>query len=312
MKKIVAKSNNRKLPTLCIAVCALNEESNIGNLLESIITQKEEGYKLKKILAISDGSTDNTVATVKKFASRKLVLKSYKKRMGKSYRLNEIFAAHESDILVITDADVIFSHPLVVSELIKPLVKSKNVRLTGGNPTPMKAITFTEKAIQCTLNAYIPLRKVLKGGNNAFSATGRLMGIRKELAAKIHEPSDTISNDGYIYFSCLINNFQYRYVEKAHVTFRSPQSLSDQIKQSSRFAATYERMKMYFPHDLVDREYYIPSDLLMRQMLKQFVKHPILCTYIFVVNKYCHLRALILKTKINAIWDLVYTTKRLN
>ncbi len=312
MSKQITKSSSQKLPTVCIAVCALNEESNIGNLLASVVSQKEVGYKLKKILVISDGSTDNTVPTVKKFTSKKLVIKSYKKRMGKSYRLNEIFATHDSDILVITDADVIFEHSLVVSEIIKPIVKNKNVGLAGGNPTPMTPQTFTEKAIQCTLNAYIPLRKVLKGGNNALSATGRLMAIRKELVAKIHEPADTISNDGYIYFSCLINGFLYRYVETANVKFRSPQSLSDQIKQSSRFAATYERMKMYFPHELVDKEYYIPQNLLMRQMIKQFVKHPILCSYIFVVNKYCHLRAFILKTKINAIWDLVYTTKKLS
>ena len=56
--------------TITIAICALNEEANIGKLLDSIMIQEEEGYKLEKILVISDGLTDRKVEIEKKFRQK--------------------------------------------------------------------------------------------------------------------------------------------------------------------------------------------------------------------------------------------------
>ena len=54
--------NNQK-PTIEIGIPALNEEANIGYLIESLLKQDKSGYELKRILVSSDGSTDRTVET---------------------------------------------------------------------------------------------------------------------------------------------------------------------------------------------------------------------------------------------------------
>lgn len=309
MKK---QASSKNLPTVTVAVCALNEESNIKKHLESILMQNEEGYKLKQILAISDGSTDKTADIMKSFASKIVTPKIYKDRIGKSSRLNEIFAAFDSDYLVMTDADVIFAVPNVISELIAPMETDERVGLVGGHPEPMPAVTLLEKAVNVTLEAYIPLRKILKDGHNVLSATGRIMALRKQFAKAIKEPKETISNDGFIYFSSVIMGWKYRYAPKAKVLFRSPQTLHDHVNQNTRFDATQQYMKRYFPADVVDREYYIPKHLLRTQMIKQFIKHPVLCSYIFFINAYCRLNAKVNISKINSLWEVVYSTKRVS
>ena len=54
-----------KLPTVTIATIACNEEANIKKFLESVLDQKEKGFKISTILVISDGSTDHTVKIAK-------------------------------------------------------------------------------------------------------------------------------------------------------------------------------------------------------------------------------------------------------
>lgn len=302
---------NKKNLTITIAICALNEASNIGPLLTSIMSQKQVGYTLEKILIISDGSTDDTVKIIRSFKSKLIEVKDYKKRIGKSRRLNEIYSTVKSDVVVQPDADVILTHNYVLRDIVRPFYESDKIGMTGGNAQPLPAKTFTEEAVNYTLKAYIPFRRTLRGGHNILSATGRLLAVRRELFEKIRVPADTIANDGFVYFCCKVNGFEYRYAHTAIVDFRSPQNLKDHINQNTRFLATPRWMKKYFPPTMVDAEYHIPSELIRSKMRKQLLKHPLHCTYIFFINKYCFVRSFILKNKINALWEIVYSTKRL-
>lgn len=298
-----------KIPTITIAVSAFNEERNIKEFLNSILSQKEEGFILKKILIISDGSTDRTVEIIKKINSKIIVVKDYKERIGKSSRLNEIYQGLTSDILVQSDADVIFSHPYVIRDIIRPLLTEPKVGMCGGHPKPTNGITFVEKAVNCTFNVYDGLRKTLNGGNNSLSADGRLLAFKKELVKKIVVPSDMIANDYYTYFCCLTLGYEYRYVESAVVFFRSPQTLKDHIKQNTRFLAAHIRMTRYFSKDLVYKESYIPFHVLFSKMAVEFLKHPILSSFIFITNFYTRLKAKSVESKLTAKWPMAYTTK---
>lgn len=301
-----------KKPTVTVAVSAYNEERNIKAFLRSILAQKEDGFKLKKILIVSDGSSDNTVKYARELKSSKIVVKEFKDRIGKSSCLNQIYKSINTDILVQSDADVIFAHEFVVRDLIQPLIRNKKVGMCGGNPMPLKGKTFIEKAINCTSVAYSEFRKKVRGGNNVFSADGRLLGYKKELVKKIKIPGDMIANDMYTYFCCLYLGYQYRYVESAVVYFRSPQTLKDHIRQNTRFRAAPIRMKKYFPKKLVEQEIVIPRNVFVLSLIKQFIRHPVLSLSIYIINKYCKLKATLIERRLTARWDMADTTKSLN
>ncbi len=300
-----------KKPTVTVAISAYNEEKNIKNFLESVLAQKEFGFEVNSIWIFSDGSTDRTVEFARAFKSKKIKLFNFKKRIGKSSRLNQIYSKLESDILIQSDADVIFAHPYVIYDIVQPLLNFKKVGMCGGNPNPLKAETFTEKAVNCTVNSFLPLRKELRGGNNIFSVDGRLLAYKKALVKQMSIPNDMIANDAYTYFLCITKGYFYKFCENAIVYFRSPQTIKDHIKQCSRFKAARLRMYRFFPPETVKAEQYIPRRILFENQFQQFVEHPVLCIYIFLVNAFCKYIAYRNEEKMNALWSIAKSSKML-
>ncbi|MBI3981075.1 glycosyltransferase [Candidatus Microgenomates bacterium] len=304
--KIISK------PTVTVAVSCFNEGENILPFLESVLKQKETGYVLEKILVYSDGSTDDTVKKAKSLNNSKIKIFAYKKRIGKSSHLNDIYQNLKSDILVQSDADVIFSYPYLITDLIKPFKENKSVGMTGGRTLPLPAVTFTEKAVGCSYRVYDQMRALIGKEHNVYTAIGQILAFKKELVKKINVPSNMTSNDSFTYFSCLTYGYKYRYVSQALVYFRSPRALRDHIRQGTRIAITSYRMFEYFKKELVEKEFALPRGLLITLMFKEFLRHPVLCSYIFLVNFYCKLKAKSPSQYSTAKWAIALTTKKLD
>lgn len=300
---------NRNIPTITVAISALNEQKNIANFLKSVLDQKEKGFRLKEILVHSDGSTDRTVEIARKINDKRIKLYEHKTRVGKSSRLNEIYRYTKTDFLIQSDADVIFAHSLVIHNLIQPLIKSKKTGMCGGDPRPIKAETFIEKAVNCSVDAYLKFRREIRNGNNIFSVDGRLLAYKKELFKKITVPGTMIANDVYTYFCCLNLGYKYKYVSNAIVYFRSPQTLKDHLKQNIRFESAQARMEKYFSKTLVRKETFIPRNILVKNFIIQFLKNPIHCSYILLVNLYCRYQAKLSEKHLTAKWFLARSTK---
>ena len=298
-----------KIPTVTIATIALNEEQNIEKFLRSVLDQQEEGFKIVKILVISDGSSDKTAEIAKSFKSGLIRVISHENRIGKSARLNELYQNLDTDLLLQSDSDIIYSHKYVVRDMLLPLIKNKDVAMCGGNPLPIKGATYIEKAINLTTEVYQEFRQKVRNGDNVFSADGRILSFKKELVKKINIPNDMIANDMFTYFCCLILGLKYKFVASAIVYFRSPQSVRDHIRQNVRFRASPFRMEKYFSKELVKKETSIPKSLLYRTQLLMFIKHPISTLYIYLINLYCKLRARKIEDKLDAKWAIADSTK---
>ncbi len=278
--------------------------------MESVLRQKEIGFKLEKILVVSDGSKDNTVKLAKSLKHKKIEVIAYLKRIGKSSRYNKIYKSLTTDILIQSDADVVLSGQYVLSNVIRPLIKHKAVVLTSGNSKPVASKTFTEFAVNKTVEAYQEMRTSLRGGHNIFCVTGELLASKKEFVKKIVIPVTMIADDTYMYLKCISKGYKFRFVPSAVIKFRSVQTLPDQIRQNTRFESAQLRFKKYFPSELVDREYYVPSALLWSCRFKQFIQYPIHSLYIYAVNTYCRLRSRSVESKLDAQWSIAGTTKR--
>jgi len=302
--------NQKKYPTVTVAVSAHNEAKNIKKFLRSILRQKEKDFSIEDIWIYSDGSTDKTVEVAESIKSKKVKIFDYKKRIGKSSRLNQIYKNLKSDFLIQTDADVIFGHDYVIKNIIQPLIKDSSVGMCGGYPIPVKGKTFTEKADACTFILYNDILKNMNGGDNVFSADGRLLAYRNELCKKIKVPEDMIANDVYTYYACITNKYKYKFVQSALVFFRAPLTLKDKVKQNLRSQAVPIRMKKYFSPKLVNKETHVPINIRLKSMILQFIKFPIKSTYIYAINKYCSIKAAEKEKYLSALWDIAHTTKR--
>lgn len=299
-------------PSVTVFVSAYNEENNIKNFLNSVLKQSEKNYNLDKIVVISDGSTDKTTNVVESLKSRKIKLIKCKKRIGKSSHLNYIYKNLKSEYLIQSDADVIFGTVDLIEIIVKTMEENPKIVMCGGNPTPLKSKTFIEKAINSTTKVYHQLRVIVRNSENPFSADGRLLAFRKKFIKNVKVPNDMIANDAFVYFICKTKNLTYKFIKKAVVYYRSPQTIRDQIKQNSRFRAAPIRFKKYFSAELINREYKIPRNLYLRLIIKEYIRNPLGCSFIYLINCYCKLRAFLKESKMNAKWEMALSSKKLS
>src|SRR3989344_3768380 len=97
--------------TVTIGIPAYNEQENIQAMLKSVLAQKGNNFVIKKIVVVSDGSSDQTVSKVKEIQkeSHLISLVEGKTRKGKIIRLNKIYSLNKSDILFTFDADIVLA-----------------------------------------------------------------------------------------------------------------------------------------------------------------------------------------------------------
>ena len=97
------------LPRLVVFVAAHNEECVLARKLENLLGLDYPGQR--RIVVVSDGSTDRTDLIAERYAGRGVELFRTCRRVGKSEALNlAIRTVRPGDIHVFTDADCVFAH----------------------------------------------------------------------------------------------------------------------------------------------------------------------------------------------------------
>src|SRR5258708_6957466 len=143
--------------TLTVGITAFNEELNIQKLLLSLLEQKLGEASLKKIIIISDGSTDKTIQKAKSVKDSRIEIIEESERFGKSVRVNQILEIFSSDVLFLLDADI----TLLDKNLIGKIVKRINFQKSGlvrVNTVPLPPQNFIERSINFSVQVQQELR----------------------------------------------------------------------------------------------------------------------------------------------------------
>ena len=109
---------------ISIVIPAYNEETRIGPTLEKVSAYCTGRFREFEIIAVDDGSTDNTASLVTDF-SRKLGnihLIHYARNAGKGYAVRKGVLSSRGDLLLICDADL--STPIEEVEKLIPFIHS--------------------------------------------------------------------------------------------------------------------------------------------------------------------------------------------
>jgi poly-beta-1,6-N-acetyl-D-glucosamine synthase len=104
------------LPTVSVIIPFHNEERWVIRKLENTLSWTYPADRLQ-IIAVSDGSTDDTTMLLRQYGNRVTVV-AYPARQGKPTALNLGAARATGDILIFTDANV-FPHPGAVQSLVQ-------------------------------------------------------------------------------------------------------------------------------------------------------------------------------------------------
>jgi len=300
----------KQLVKISIGISALNEEKNIKNIICDILSQERVGWELVEILLYCDGCTDTTAAQAESIKSRYIKVFDNKQRKGKVYRVNQMLKGFDGDVLVIFDADIRLKDKKIISNLVTQFNFDSDVMLVGGNSRVYTPSSFFQKAIFTSYYVYFKSRDTLRGGHNAFGCTGACLALRREFARKVHIPVNIISEDTFLYFSCLKMGYKFRHAKDAIVYYKLAGSLRDFLKQI--FRTHPESVHLIFRQhfgDLVDKEYHRPIGFYLRAILEVFIKNPLGTLYMIIVKVACKPFFPILSKKYKLDWYTADSTK---
>lgn len=187
----------KDLPFVSILISAYNEEKVIKEKIESIIKSNYPKDKLEVLIG-SDASTDNTNELLKQHADKYPMLQCFifDERQGKGNVINILYAKAKGEILIITDANVLFSE-LTIFELVKHyknpkigLVDSLIIN-TGLNKSGISIQEKTYLSREATIKNYEG-----KIWGTMMGPFGGCYSVRKNLYEKI--PPNYLVDDFYI------------------------------------------------------------------------------------------------------------------
>ncbi len=121
----------KRLPKATLVIAAWNEEDVIGEKLENSLSQTYP-EDLLDVVVVSDGSTDATDTIVADYAARtkRVTLLRTSGRQGKSSALNLGIPTATGEIVVLTDANAMFS-PDAIASLVRPFGDSRVGAVSG-------------------------------------------------------------------------------------------------------------------------------------------------------------------------------------
>jgi len=219
-------------PMAALVVCALNEEKIIRQKLENSLALRYPSGKLRLVF-ISDGSTDATAEIIREFVPAGVELIDRKQRQGKTANLNQTLAARSEEILILSDANVLY-HEDALMHLTAPFRDPRVGGVSGkviltDNPAALDAATGQYYSIEWTLQQKASAIYSMVGTDGAMYA------LRRKLFRPC--PDDTIIEDFVIAMEIVRQGYRMLFEPRAFAWERGPASLREEFRRKVRIAA---------------------------------------------------------------------------
>lgn len=218
-----------------IGITAHNEEANIGQLLERLLTQSLQTVAVNKIIVVISGCTDNTEAIVRDYMARypQIDLLVQEKREGKASAINLFLKHTDQRVLVLSSADLQPEHD-TVEKLAAPFADPE-MGMTSCRPVPVNdRRAFMGFAAHMLWDLHHDIN--LHGGFKA----GEMIAF-----AKIFEriPYSTSVDEASIEPVIRGQGFKVQYIPEAIVYNKGPETVSDFLRQRRRIYAGHLDVK---------------------------------------------------------------------
>ncbi len=292
---------------ISIGIPAHNEEKNIGNLLNDIMSQKLEHHTLEEILVISDGSTDKTDEIVSSFMNKydnvSLIIRE--QRSGKGSALSMMFDIVQSDILILLDADIRLDTGALNS--LEKFFDEKDVGLIAGNPMPYPPNDLLNIAEQASFFSWVLLDKIKNiSMPNLYHSHGRILILYKQLYKNIVDII-SLGDDQSIYLSCVNNDLRVKYAQDVKVFYNLPKASKDYLKQNIRFSlAIKEKEKKFGKHFMKKNMANLNNPLIFFYLFLRYPYKGLCWTILYTIGK---LSVIVKEQKTSPIWEISKTTK---
>jgi len=299
---------NKKLVKVSVGTTAYNEEQNIVNMLNSVVSQKEKTIKIVEIIVLSDGSNDRTVKLAKSIKDKRIRVLDDGKRLGQPSRVGQLLKVFKGDVLVLIDADMLMKDDVVIEKMVSYFHSDKDLALVCGEALPLKARTFIESARNNYIYARLSLENEYSFGNTAYGAHA-FLAYSKKFGKSINIPKKVLNSDAFSFFTCKAKGYKTCFAKDAVALYRSPSSINDFINQSTRHLAGGIQLYDYFGKEFVDAGFAVPSKIMVKIMFYQLRKNPLGYIFLKILNMYCSFKSKKDNKNLDTKWTTITSSK---
>jgi cellulose synthase/poly-beta-1,6-N-acetylglucosamine synthase-like glycosyltransferase len=296
--------------SITIGIPSYNEGENLIKILEQLREVSMECREKIKEIIISDDSTDNTDAIIRRYLESrdypyKVIYKHHPNRRGKAVAWNEIFEEAAGNYIILYDADIIIDkrNPC---KLVEKLKRDREVGAVGARTVSLQRRSLAAEASRIIGLWLHQVRTVYP--ESQYTLMGRCICIRREIAEKTRIPREVIADD--LYLQCRVKELGYSisYLEDAIIFFKPPVKIREFISQVVRGVIGHKQIERYI-------ERYIPQKLeimehtrTIYQLAKKHGLKPLIITLIAFTAGLVYL-PLIWRSTIKNTWMIAKTSK---
>ncbi len=244
-KQNFAYYNKAELPFVSIIVAVHNEDKILDKKIQSIFNGNYP-HHLYEIIIGSDASTDQTNEILKKYANKyqNFYFKIFNRRSGKIKIINKLIQSAKAEIIVFTDADIIFTENTLY-ELIK-YFKEEKIGLVDSKLQKQHA---EKQGIAIQESFYINFELSVKQkegiiGGVMMGPFGAAYAIRKKLFEPV--PENFLVDDFYINMKILQKGFWSINNPKAIAFDNGTDEIQEEFKRKIRISAgNFQNLKKF-------------------------------------------------------------------
>lgn len=292
--------------TFTIVIPTYYGDPGIIKTVKSIMASNGVG-KLRVIVTVDGNPLKPKVkAGLKKLGTEVI---ENKKRGGQVARIKQGMRLANSKYIILTQDDVLFDK-YAISNIQEAFRKNPQATMVAAKILPMPAKIIFEKIIEVGIKVYYLAGKKWSKGDNYLMSSGRCLAFKTAHAKKLFIPDDVINSDAYLYFENKRKRGKFFAIENAIIYNKSPQNITEHLKQSRKFQYSQEELSKYLNIDLA-KEYSVPFLLLVKALISEFIRNPIYTYLYFLVFTYTRVKGRNMYSGAKRFWSTDLSTKKI-
>jgi hypothetical protein len=224
-------------------------------------------------------------------------------------KVNQIVEMVETDVLILTEDDVIFGNN-AIEEILKAFRANPELTAAGCHVIPLKPKNFFESVMRTMMHMVNRMGRMWNKGDNYLLANSRGMAFRTDMINKFRKIDRVVNVDGYWYLENKLQGGKFAYLANANIYMRCSQNLADHIGPSNRYQYSRTELRKYFLHD-IDQEYMIPKQVVIMGVFLELLTHPAEMLAYLGIYIYTRWKKQEPYLALNPIWRMDLSTKNL-
>ncbi|WP_024557842.1 poly-beta-1,6-N-acetyl-D-glucosamine synthase [Franconibacter pulveris 1160] len=223
-------------PLISILIPCYNEGLNARETVEAALAQR---YANTEVIAINDGSKDNTADVLNQLAEEypRLRVIHLAENQGKAVALKTGAAAARSEYLVCIDGDALLDRD-TAAYMVAPLLQHPRVGAVTGNPRIRTRSTLVGRVQVGEFSSIIgPIKRTQRIYGQVFTVSGVIVAFRRRALAEVgYWSPDMITEDIDISWKLQLRHWSIFFEPRALCWILMPETMKGLWKQRLRWA----------------------------------------------------------------------------